>query len=82
MFLSVNSELEPVLLYDVSFSDMAFFKAARSQLWVPIIEKAVAKSVGCYEALVAGRCIEGLQMLTGCPCESILLRGITSIFYL
>ncbi len=30
---------------------------------------------GCYEALEGGQVIEGLQALTGYPCEKFQLRG-------
>ena len=54
-------------------SMLAYTKAARRQLWVPLIEKAAAKLFRCYEALTGGTMSEALHLLTGYPTTQILL---------
>ena len=60
-----------VLIDDVfpvnGLSCLAYLKAARRQLWAPLIEKAAAKLHGSYEALAGGTFSEAFSLLTGCP---------------
>ncbi|KAL7668270.1 hypothetical protein ACOME3_008978 [Neoechinorhynchus agilis] len=56
---------------------LVFSRTKDNQLWVPLVEKAVAKVCGSYEAIIKGHCIDGLMMLTGAPCETIFTRDIT-----
>ena len=52
---------------------LAYSRAADNQLWVPLVEKAYAKSHGSYHAISGGWIAEGLLDLTGCPTETIRL---------
>ena len=44
-------------------------------MWVPLIEKALAKLYGSYEAIESGFVLSGLSILTGYPCENIRLQS-------
>lgn len=55
-------------------NQLVFSYGRRRQFWVPFIEKALAKMYGSYESIGKGACAEGLQTLTGEPCEVIYLR--------
>ena len=51
----------------VTSNDLAYSKAKRQQLWVPLLEKAYAKVHGCYKAISGGHIAEAFLDLTGAP---------------
>lgn len=55
---------------------LVFSKAKNRQLYVPLIEKACAKLFGSYTNLNGGHMLEGLQLLTGAPCDYINLESL------
>ncbi|VDO97041.1 unnamed protein product, partial [Heligmosomoides polygyrus] len=61
----------------VETRSIAFADGRKNQLWVPLIEKALAKELGSYSRLRAGRTIEGLSTLTGAPVEVVSLEDDT-----
>ena len=62
---------------------LVFSLGRRRQLWVPLMEKALAKLYGSYEAIARGACADGLQSLTGEPSEVLYLQlGIGKYNYI
>lgn len=53
---------------------LVFTLGDKRQFGFPLIEKALAKMYGSYEAVAKGACAEGLQTLTGAPSEVIYLK--------
>ena len=59
-------------------NQLVFSYGRKRQFWVPFMEKALAKLYGSYEAVARGACAEGLQTLTGEPCEVMYLQMSSS----
>ena len=51
----------------VTTEDLAYSTAKKNQLWVPFLEKAYAKTHGCYQAISGGQIAEAFLDLTGAP---------------
>jgi len=63
---SVAVTTEPISR-PVTSEDLAYSKAKSNQLWVPLLEKAYAKSHGSYQAISGGHIAEAFLDLTGAP---------------
>lgn len=65
------------VLLQLLFVEMLFPnpQTYKKQLWVPLVEKGLAKLYHSYEALHSGSLITGLSVLTGLPCEKVVLKG-------
>lgn len=78
----VDGEWTQVVIDDrfpcTSNNRLAYSQGHRKQLWVPLIEKALAKLNGSYESIIAGRCCEGLTTVTGSPCETLILGQLNN----
>lgn len=66
-FYSCSSSKYLQLRRPVMSADLAYSKAANNQLWVPFLEKAYAKSHGCYQGISGGHIAEAFLDLTGAP---------------
>lgn len=53
---------------------LAYTKAARRQLWVPLVEKAAAKLFHSYDNLASGTMSEAFTLFTGFPSEQVVHR--------
>lgn len=73
-----NGIWEPIIVDDyfpcTSHKHLVFSQGKRRQLYVPLIEKACAKVFGSYGNLTRGNMLEGLQLLTGAPCDYVDLQ--------
>lgn len=56
-----------------SHQQLVFSQSKRKQLFVPLIEKALAKLYGGYDQLRGGLTSEGMTLLTGFPCQILWL---------
>jgi len=66
--LWVSVPVDDLLPSHHQHSYLIFANAARGQLWVSLVEKAMASvCLKGYSGLVAGRVAEGLRLLTGAP---------------
>jgi calpain-15 len=79
-----NGLWETVIIDDcfpcTQYKQLAYTKASGRQRYVPLIEKACAKLFGSYADLSSGCTSEGLQLLTGAPCDHINLNPQNSTF--
>lgn len=58
------------------YGHLVFSETKRNQLFVPLIEKAMAKQLGGYHRLIGGHTSLGLTSLTGYPCQVFSLPYI------
>lgn len=76
--LCIRGQLKIVTIDDYLPCNIAkktvFAGIKNNQLYAALLEKALAKVHGNFASIISGYCVEGLQILTGHPCEIIQLK--------
>lgn len=65
---------DSIPVFDSSNKPVFASSPDKSEMWVPLIEKAYAKLHGSYESLIGGYIDGGLQDMTGLISEQLVLR--------
>jgi hypothetical protein len=78
VIFNIGGEPKPVILDDFFMhndrKDSCFLQFKNGKIWATLMEKAWAKTVGSYERIVGGLCVDAFGTFTGLPSRSFYHR--------